>query len=266
MSKSAFVVAISEYKDSSNNLPGVKEDIPTILPVLSSYGFNNIEVIQDENATQKNIIQGLKTLVKDKQPGDVCLFYFSGHGHLLRPDYPGNNDPDGRDEALVPYECVSSYLILDNWLGEFFEYSIPEGVTFWGLYDCCYSGDISKDVLLPDEQEKTLQIEDIVIDSLPKLPKISQTKNTKELIIDGTLNNTFHFGAAMEYEKALCKKINGKLRSVFTWAIAEVLKGTPELTIQEFEYKVTQKVAEITRAHTPKLTATENWTTEKIFN
>lgn len=265
MSKYAFVVAISEYKDSSNNLPGVKEDIPTILPVLSSYGFNNIEVIQDKNATQKNIIQGLKTLVKDKQPGEVCLFYFSGHGFLLRPDHPGTNDPDGRDEALVPYEGVLSSLILDNWLGEFFEHSIPKGVTFWGLYDCCYSGDLSKDILLPDEQEKTLQSKDIVIDSFPQIPKISTTKKTQELIINGTLKNIFHFGAAMEYEKALCKKINGKSRSVFTWAIAEVLKGTPELTIQEFEARVINKVAEETKAHTPKLTTIKDKITEKIF-
>ncbi|MGB3402155.1 MAG: caspase family protein [Microcoleaceae cyanobacterium] len=266
MSKYAFVVAISEYKYSSNNLPGVKEDLPTILPVLSSYGFDNIEVIQDENATQENIIQGLKSLVKDKQPGDVCVFYFSGHGHLLRPDYPGNNDPDGRDEALVPYECVLPSLILDNWLGEFFEHSIPEGVTFWGLYDCCYSGDISKDVLLPDEQEKTLKTEDIVIDSPPQIPKPSQAKNTKALIIDGKLNNTFHFGAAMEYEKAICKRINGKSRSVFTWAIAEVLKEAPELTIQEFEEQVIKKVAEVTRAHTPKLTVAADYTIKRIFS
>jgi hypothetical protein len=70
----------------------------------------------------------------------------------------------------------------------------------------------------------------------------------------------------MEYEKALCKNINGKSRSVFTWAIAEVLAGTPELTAQEFEEKVTHKVAEITRAHTPKLTAPPNFATEKIFS
>lgn len=266
MSKHAFVVAISEYKDSSNNLPGVKEDVPTILPILSSYGFNDVEVIQDKKATQENIIQGLNTLVKDRQPGDVCVFYFSGHGFLLPKKFSGNNDPDGRDEALVPYEGVLSALILDNWLGEFFETSIPDEVVFWGLYDCCYSGDLSKDILFPDELEKTLKIEDIVIDSPPQISQNLQSKNMKELIRKGSFKKVFHFGAAMEYEKALCKIINGKYRSAFTWAIAEVLKGTPELTVQEFEARVVKKVAEVTRGHTPKLTAPEDCVTEKIFS
>ncbi|MEA5540773.1 caspase family protein [Limnoraphis robusta Tam1] len=265
MSKHAFVVAVSEYQ-TENNLLGVKEDVPTILPVLTNYGFNDVEVIQDEKATQENIIRGLNTLVKGRKPGDICIFYFSGHGFLLPKNFLGNNDPDGRDEALVPYEGVLSSLILDNWLGEFFENSIPDEVVFWGLYDSCYSGDISKNVFFPDEFEKTLQIEDIVMDAPPQFPQKNQSKNTKELIVDGTLKKVFHFGAAMEYEKALCKNIEGKSRSVFTWAIAEVLAGTPELTAQEFEEKVTHKVAEITRAHTPKLTAPPNFATEKIFS
>ena len=265
MSKHAFVVAISEYQ-TENNLLGVKEDVPTILPILSSYGFNDVEVIQDQTATHDNIIQGLNTLVKGRQPGDVCVFYFSGHGFLLPQKFSENDDPDGRDEALVPYEGLLSSLILDNWLAEFFKNSIPDEVVFWGLYDSCYSGDLSKDMILPDEQEKTLKTEDIILDYPPQFPQQNLSVNTQKLIRDGTLKKAFHFGAARAYEKALCKKINGKSRSVFTWAIAEVLKGTPELTAQDFEYKVTQKVAEITRAHIPQLTVKANWATEKIFS
>lgn len=266
MSKHAFVVAISEYQIEDNNLLGVKEDVSTIVPILSSYGFNDIEVIQDDWATRENIIQGLNALVKDRQPGDVCVFYFSGHGFLLPKSFLENNDLDGRDEALVPYEGTLSSLILDNWLGEFFESSIPDEVAFWGLYDCCYSGDLSKAILRPDEQEKTLKTEALVMDSPPQFLPSNSSNNTKELILNSTLKRAFHFGAAMEYEKALCKKINGKSRSVFTWAIAEILAGTPELTVKEFEEKVINKVAEITREHTPKLTAPLGLATQKIFS
>ncbi|MBC6481418.1 MAG: caspase family protein [Hormoscilla sp. GM7CHS1pb] len=276
MSKHAFVVAISEYSNSDNNLPGAKEDVPTIMPVLSSYGFNDIEVIQDKQATRENIIQGLNNLFKDRQPGDVCVFYFSGHGVMfIQKNDSENQDSNGQYEALVPYEGTESSLILDNWLGEFFSNSIPDGVVFWGLYDSCYSGDLYKDVILQKdedeqdqiyEQDKTLKKKDIVKDLMPQFPQEKSSKQTKKLIVDDILKNAFHFGAADEDERAICKPINGKSRSVFTWAIAEVLAGAPELTAQEFEGKVTNKVAEITKAHTPQLIASPWNKTQKIFS
>ncbi|NET14196.1 MAG: hypothetical protein F6K08_15845 [Okeania sp. SIO1H6] len=104
------------------------------------------------------------------------------------------------------------------------------------------------------------------MDTPPQFPANNSSKNIRELIVDNTLKKVFHFGAAMEYQKALCKKINGKPRSVFTWAIAEVLAEKPELTVQEFEEIVIKKVAEVTQSHTPKLTAPVDFVSHKIFS
>jgi hypothetical protein len=239
---------------------------------MSRFGVTDIEVIRDANATSDNIKKGLSALVKDAKPGDVRIFYISSHGTLLPPGFSGTDDLDGRDEAIVPYEGTLSSLILDNWLATYLRTTVPAEVSFWGIYDCCHSGDLYKAAIVeglppadPNEMPKQLDIGQLVIDQLPPRLLFRQTAiTTKALILDGTIASSFHFAAAEPERAALCKTIGGVTRSVFTYALEQVIRVGQ--TVAEFEQAVTAESARITTAHTPQIICPAALKGRKLFS
>ena len=259
MASKALIVTVSEYANPSNSLVAVAKDGPAFAEILAGYGIHDTEILKDKNATSQNIRNALHQLVTGAQAGDTCVFYFSGHGFHLPPSFSGNDDPDGRDEAIVPHEGTLSSLILDNWLAQFFKNRIPEGVVFWGIYDCCHSGDLFKAAVIdgigPEEIEiaKELQVEDIIIDSMPTRLAPIANFTQKGLILDGTIPTSIHVAAAQPEKPALCKLIDGEQRSVFTWALSQVLHGAPKISVADLEIALAKKVATHTDVHTPQV-------------
>src|SRR5437773_9132983 len=82
----ALLIGISKY-DNENfpRLPYPANDIARMKELLESprYGFK-VTVLSDdggEKPDREHILAAIqKTLIDDAQPGDFCLFYFSGHG------------------------------------------------------------------------------------------------------------------------------------------------------------------------------------------
>jgi hypothetical protein len=272
MTKKALVVGIANYANPKNNLPGVNNDIPSVIKMLTNFGITDIEVLRDANATAANVMKGMNTLVMNAQADDVRVFYFSGHGALLPPGFSGGDDPDGRDEALVPYEGTVSTLILDNWIATFLKTILPSDVSFWGLYDSCHSGDIFKAAEIsgidtdPNEISKEMLFTDLVLDSMPTrlAPSANADFTLKNLVLDGGLTNSFHFGASEAEKPALCKTIDSIVRSVFTFGMTEV--ATPGMTVKEFEDAVKAKMAEVTSSHTPQIACSEANKTRSLFS
>ena len=85
-----------------SNLDGPKKDVAAMREVLAKkYGFTVIETLEDQKATRAAILDALKkNLINDAAPGDVCVFYYSGHGSRVKNSKGG--EPDGYDESMVP--------------------------------------------------------------------------------------------------------------------------------------------------------------------
>ena len=268
MSSKAFVVGVASYADPKNNLQGVNADIPAIVATLGKFGIADVEVLRDANATAQGVMNGLNKLVTGAKKGDVRVFYFSGHGVLLPPDFSGGDDADGRDEALVPYEGTVTTLILDNWIAGFLKTKIPADVAFWGIYDSCHSGDIFKAAtvagVVPDEVAKQVAFDDLILDGPPslRLPRANAI-STKALVLDGTIPTSFHLAAAEPQKSALCKTIDGLNRSVFTWALSSVAQ--PGMSVADFEAAVTQKSGQQTTQHTPQIACAPSNKNRKLF-
>ena len=87
------------------NLEGAVSDVHLMRAVLEDIGFRDFVVLTDQDATAGAILQALrKNLVDDARPGDVRLFYYSGHGNHVRNRASGERDQE--DQTLVP---------ADNW-------------------------------------------------------------------------------------------------------------------------------------------------------
>lgn len=253
----ALLVGIESYANPANNLPGVSNDVSAFMRILAKYGIADVEVLRDANATSQNIRNALHRLVADAAAGDVRIFYYSGHGALLPPGFAQSDDADSRDEAFVPYEGTTDSLILDNWYAKFLKEKLPPQATLYSVIDCCHSGELYKRAKIDglsdagDEQVKEIDFTSLVYTGNPlSIGRRAMNLHTvKAFIVDDDLGNSVHIAASEPAITALVLSIDGQRRSVFTWALEQVLR--PEMTVGELEPLLTAKQAEKTLHHKP---------------
>ena len=109
--KLALIIAIGTYDEATNwKQISSLNDINYIVPSLLSQGFDekNIEILTNEKATKIGIIEAIDRLIAKAKNGDIVVFHFSGHGQQIFDD-ANKDEPDGYDEALVPYNATMRY-------------------------------------------------------------------------------------------------------------------------------------------------------------
>lgn len=77
--KYAYIVGISDYEGTQNDLQYCDDDAIDWRNYLQSQGFT-IRMDIDRHATANNILAGLQWLVDNAVPGDEIAFIYSGHG------------------------------------------------------------------------------------------------------------------------------------------------------------------------------------------
>ena len=100
----ALMVGVGQYKSPSiPRLRGPRNDVEALRRVLvDRYGFpaSNVCVLVDDTATTANFEKAFRSaLVNRARPGDVALFYFSGHGSQMKDD--NGDEPSGMDQTLL---------------------------------------------------------------------------------------------------------------------------------------------------------------------
>lgn len=109
--KRALIVAIETYSPESGWRDiSSGNDVPLMSRALIAQGFDagSIRVLRDEEADKDGILRAFReTLIEPAQPGDIVVFHVSSHGQQITDDDP-NEELDGYDEALVPYDAPAS--------------------------------------------------------------------------------------------------------------------------------------------------------------
>ncbi len=77
--KYAYIVGISDYEGSANDLQFCDDDALAMKNLLQGEGFT-VQMDLDHNATADAITQGLQWLINQAEPGDEIAFCYSGHG------------------------------------------------------------------------------------------------------------------------------------------------------------------------------------------
>lgn len=139
-----MLVGIDEYARSDiPSLRGCVNDVALVRMLLKEHlGVPNedIRVVVNQRATKENILLRLGATVDSAAPGDVVVFYFSGHGSQIR-DRDGDELTDALDELICPYDMDwdrGTYL-LDDDLDALFA-SLPPGILLEAFFDCCFWG------------------------------------------------------------------------------------------------------------------------------
>ena len=114
-------------------LRGCVNDVMQVKAVLQRYfGFQEevFHILLDVEATAANIQSGLRWLAQDgTEPNAICVFHYSGHG-ASTPDQNGD-EPDGRDECLVPYDYQTAGKLTDDALKALYDFSRTRAISRW---------------------------------------------------------------------------------------------------------------------------------------
>ncbi|MFQ5340094.1 MAG: caspase family protein [Anaerolineae bacterium] len=146
MSRKALLVGINNFTQPSWRLRGCINDTIAMQGALTTYfGFEDqdIRVLHDGDATAQGIRDGLEWLLSGYAGDgrDVRVFHFSSHGTQV--DDQSEDEWECLDEVIVPYDHDWSTPFRDDDLRAIFD-TIPEGVNFTFIADCCHSGTIQK--------------------------------------------------------------------------------------------------------------------------
>lgn len=147
----AVLVGINDYQSPTvKDLRGTGNDVAQMHALLvNRYGFpvENITVLQDGAATHAAILGAIRDrLATPSSPGDVAVFYFSGHGSQM-PDV-SDDEPDGWDETLVAYDSrmPDVFDVSDDELNAAFAEVAARTQNLTIMLDSCHSGTGARNV------------------------------------------------------------------------------------------------------------------------
>ena len=143
--RKALLVGINAYPDAA--LRGCINDVQQMKGLLKQYyGFQDdgIKVMLDGDATAAGIKAGLAWLAEGGADADaVRIFHYSGHGSYVADK--NGDEPDGRDECLVPFDYKSAGFITDDVLKTLYD-RFPTQGNLTLVMDSCHSGTVNKAV------------------------------------------------------------------------------------------------------------------------
>jgi hypothetical protein len=182
------------------------------------YKNSQIHVLQDQDATKKNILQAIRThLIKKTKAGDQVLFYFSGHGYHIK-DINGD-EKDHWDETLVTHDTMPnkdrtfSNMITDDELGALFDQIDDRKVTI--IVDACHSGTITRGLQRVTHLAKTIQGSKSGDKSISRSLKDINHRRKEEAFLPARANRIV-WSAVSAQQKALIDFSLSTVQSVFT--------------------------------------------------
>lgn len=140
MSKKALCIGINDYPGTGSDLAGCVNDANDWAAELGSRGFSVTKLL-DKDARHAAMSECIGGLIKDAKKGDTLIITYSGHGTWV-PDSSGD-EPDGRDEALCPWDIGSVGPLLDDEIRHMFAQR-QAGVRIVLISDSCHSGSVTR--------------------------------------------------------------------------------------------------------------------------
>jgi hypothetical protein len=142
----------SPGRGSWQNLNGAVNDMKAMRDILKArYGFKpeHVRVLENDSATRKNILSAFRDhLIQKASPGDICLFFYAGHGSQVANS--STREEDGLDESLVPSDSYRGARdIRDKELWKLYNTVQEKGANLTVIVDSCHSGSISRGLSIP---------------------------------------------------------------------------------------------------------------------
>lgn len=190
---------------------------------------NDSAKLVEADATKQKILGHLGVLVGALKYRDQLIFTYSGHGTWV-PDKSGD-EPDGKDEALCPWDCQEN-LILDDELQAIFKKRV-KGSKIIFITDSCHSGTVfkmfgerrteSRIKFIPPQQLLSGKKE---LDAIKKAERVLSACVVK--IDNKPVSGIIHFGGCQDTEYSYDAEFDGKPNGAFTYNFMKAMKTVVE--------------------------------------
>ena len=150
MAKRAICVGINKFAKypqfELNGCVNDAKDMVALCKQVLGYKTEEIILLTDAQATKAAVMGALKAAVKDAKAGKLSGLLFSWSSHGTQMTDTSGDEPDGMDEAFVPYDIAEksgnwdpAHLITDDELHDLFT-QLPDAVMLEVYLDTCHSG------------------------------------------------------------------------------------------------------------------------------
>ncbi len=209
-------------REPFDSLDGAVSDMEGMKALLTDkYGFrqDDIRTLTNENATADAILGAIQQqLIDAAQPGDVSVFYYAGHGSLMRN--LKTPERSGFDSTIVPADWWRGTPdIRDKELARLFRKAVEKGIVLTVIADSCHSGSLLRGSLRLREVPGDAGF---YVEDPPDRDAAGQTLPNPE--DEGALV----LSAAQDYQCAAEVATDSGWHGVFTWALIQVLRYAPE--------------------------------------
>lgn len=235
----AVIVAINKYDNGgANDLRGCVEDGNAFQSFLTKLGTLHISRLNDYLATDRNITVNLNKMLDESVEGDICVFYYSGHGSTIpNKNSATDTEIDGEDQVICCTNFFKGGMLIDDWLFELSKKFEAKKVKFSLVMDCCHSATNSRAVFSLGQDDETLMKKKRSID-WEEIPLGSQQaltmnlelyKKHKDVILKKNDNANYvfkfrqHWAGCEDTGTSQELRIGNSVRGVFTYYLLEEL-------------------------------------------
>ncbi len=227
----ALIVSIDDYPIPAHRLRGCVNDATQFSDYIHQFstgqkmGFLEKRLF-DANATRENVAAGFSHF-SQAQPGDTCVFYYSGHGSLTKAPAEITDEPDGMSESIVCYDSRinNGRDLLDKELAYLIA-KAREGkdVHFLTVMDSCHSGGATRE--MAPVAGGGLYCKSRMADPSFFQPKAPDLLGYEDFLKNNAWTNAshVHLSAAKSDQTAKEMEMDGTPRGVFTYSLIETLK------------------------------------------
>jgi hypothetical protein len=228
----ALLVGINEYADPKiTNLAGCVNDVRAAAAFLEERRRPGTRLMLKElvngQATGAAIVDGIRVHLRRAGPGDVALFWFSGHGSTAPVGTYWRLEPNGTElQTLV---CVDSRVdgrpeLLDKELGVLLDELAERGCHVVAVLDSCHSGGGTRDgSARPALDETARSVERATTPwSYTLVPDLAERYASGAPPVRHVL-----LAACRPEEKAREYLVDGVCHGRFSRALLDVLNGAP---------------------------------------
>jgi len=148
--KRALLVGINKFANypqfTLNGCVNDAKDMAALYQDLLGFQTSEMTILTDAQATKANIMSNLKAMVADAKAGKLGYVVFSLSSHGTQMNDTSGDEPDGKDEAFVPYDIAEksgtwdpSHIISDDEFHDLFV-QLPANALLEVYLDTCHSG------------------------------------------------------------------------------------------------------------------------------
>lgn len=240
-----------------NNYPGTEHDLRGC--INDQYNLRDsfkemfpdfsVERISNSLATTGKFKKVLSDEVDLLVPnsGDILVVHYSGHGTYVK-DRDGD-ESDGYDEALYLYDGV----LIDDDIRDILD-KIPEGVTVVLMFDCCYSGTITKSLVDRPEKTRFVQTENTSKEVMKVRSRVAVAEDMKWITFSGS----------GEHQTSADAYIDGGYNGAFTYIAMKALK--PGISYNQWLYRVSNLFNTTSFEQTPQMEGNMNLRNNLVFS